>query len=71
MTEDTTSLAAVSQDWDTYQQLLLEAIAVLTDSSLLSMLSRICTLHVILYAYMIARAKWFHSVQSEGGDDRW
>ena len=34
MTEDNTSLATVSQDWDTYQQLLLQAVAPLSDKQL-------------------------------------
>jgi hypothetical protein len=34
MTEENTSLATVSQDWDTYQHLLLQAVAPRSDEPL-------------------------------------
>jgi hypothetical protein len=61
MTEDTTSLATVYQDWDTYQQRLLQAVA-----------PHVRSIRDLI-AHMIGarRARWFHSVLGEGDDVRW
>jgi uncharacterized damage-inducible protein DinB len=72
MTENTTSLATVYQDWDTYQQLLLQAVAPLSDEPLAFHAAPHVRSIRDLIAHMIGmHARWFHSVLGEGADVRW
>jgi hypothetical protein len=71
MTEDNTSLATVSQDWDTYQHLLLQAVAPFSDKQLAFNAAPHLRSIRDLIAHSIGARQWFHSVLGGGDDVCW
>ena len=70
MPEASTNVAPYYDGWENYQNLLITAIAPLTDEQLtLRAAPHLRSIGENMLHIIAVRARWFHSLMGEGGDD--